>query len=149
VGRARHHAHFGRDYPGLVLDRHPSIDRDRLWLSGMIPQVELRRLLARSDLHVVASRPHPASRSMVEAMAAGCVVAAIDSGAVREFIEDGSNGLLCGDVDALHASVLRSLRDPDASRPLADAARDRVRERYARDVTLPALVRLFDRLVGA
>ena len=148
VSRSLDHAHFGRDYPALIFDRHPALDRDRLWLPGMVAPADLRRLLARSDIHVVASRPHPASRTLVEAMAAGCVVVAFDVGAVREFLEDGRNGLVGDDLDAVHAACARILRDLDASEPLGRGAEECVRERYARDATLPKLVGLFDRLVA-
>lgn len=147
VARALDHAHFGRDFAAPVLDRHPAIDRDRLWMPGVLPPAGLRRLLARSDLHVVAGRPHPASRSLVEAMAAGCAVAAMDTEAARELLDDGQSGVLCADQDALNDASADVLRDLDASRPLGDAAAGRVAGRYARDVTLPALVGAFERLV--
>ena len=148
VDRALDHAHFGRDYPALVLDRHPGVDRDRLWLPGRIAPADLRRLLARSDLHVVASRPHPASRSLVEAMAAGCVILAFDTAAAREFIDDGRDGKIAAGIDEAHVLSEAILRDLDAHRPLGIASTERVRESYARDVTLPVLAEHFDRLVA-
>ncbi len=147
VERSLDHAHFGRDYPALVLADHPAIDRERFWLPGMLAPADLRRLLARSDLHVVASRPHPAPRSLVEAMAAGCAVVASDTEAVRELVEDGISGRLAADDESVYDSALTLLRDRDAARALGEAAGERARERYARDVTLPALAGLFERLV--
>ena len=119
VERTLDHAHFGRDYPALVLADHPAIDRERLWLPGMLAPADLRVLLARTDLHVVASRPHPASRSLVEAMATGCAVVASDTEAVREFVEDGISGRLAADEEALHESALTLLRDREAARASA------------------------------
>src|SRR5205823_8920534 len=99
-----------------------------------------------SDLHVVAGRPHTVPRSLVEAMSAGCAVAAIETEATREFVEDGRNGVVVADMDALYAESTRLLRGADARHPLGEMAGERVREQYARDVTLPGLVDLFDRL---
>ncbi len=150
VARALDHAHFGLDYPALVLDLHPALDRDRLpGFPGWWRAADLRRLPGgRSDLHVVASRPQPTSRSLVEEMAAGCPVVAFDTGAVQEFLEDRRNGVIGADLDAVYASCTRILRDPDAFRPLGEAAEECVRERYARDATMPGLVDLFDRLAA-
>ncbi len=147
VDRTLDHAHFGRDYPALVLAGRPAIDRDRLWLPGILAPADLRALLARSDLHVVASRPHAASRSLVEAMAAGCAVVAFDTEAVREFVEDGVSGRVVRDDDSACEAASILLRNRDAARGLGEAAREVARCRYARDVTLPDLAARFDRLV--
>jgi glycosyltransferase involved in cell wall biosynthesis len=147
VDRTLDHAHFGRDYPALVLADHPGIARERFWLPGMLAPGDLRRLLARSDLHVVAGRPHPASRSLVEAMAAGCAVVAFDAEAVREFVEDGVSGRVVPDDGSAYDSASILLRDRDAALVLGEAAGERVRGRYARDVMLPALAEALDQLV--
>ncbi len=127
VERTLDHAHFGRDYPALVLADYPAIDRDRLWLPGLLAPADLRRLLARSDLHVVASRPHPASRSLVEAMAAGCAVLAFDTEAVREFVEDGAGGRLVRDDESACEAASMLLHDRDAARGLGETAGERAR----------------------
>jgi glycosyltransferase involved in cell wall biosynthesis len=147
VERTLDHAHFGRDYPALVLADHLAIDRDRFWLPGMLPSGDLCRLLARSDLHVVASRPHPASRSLVQSMAAGCAVVAFDTEAVREFVEDGTSGRLVADEGSAYEAALMLLRDREAARVLGEASREVAHARYARDVTLPGLADVFDRLL--
>ena len=142
-------AHHGRDYPSIILgDRAPS-SLERLWLPGLLPTSEVRRLLARSDLHISASRPHPASRSLVEAMAAGCVVLAFETEAALEFIEPGHTGLIAPpDLEEATRIAIDILRHGDQHRPLGDRAADRVRESYSRDATLPRLAALFDRLAS-
>ncbi len=142
-------AHYGRDYPLILLGENPPTSLERLWMPGVLPPDDVRRLLARSDLHVYASRPHPASRSLVEAMAAGCVVLAFETEAALEVIEPGVSGLLVPtDLDEASRIALGVLQDPAAHRPLGEAAAERVRERYSRDVTLPRLADLFDRLAS-
>ncbi len=78
--------------------------------------------------------------------ACGCTVLASDTEPVREMIDDGRNGLLCGfyDVDGFAARAVEVLRDPGAFRHLGDAAVARMRVHYAIDVILPRLVRLFE-----
>ena len=51
-------------------------------------------VLAASDLHVAPGRPYPVARSLLEAMAAGCVVLASDTEPHREVIAPGETGLL-------------------------------------------------------
>ena len=138
-------AHFGLDYPALLLAQTPVPDPSRLWMPGTLPRADVQRLLSRSDLHVYASRPHPASRSMVEAMAAGCLVMAFDSEAAREFVEPGITGFIVNETDIANVSV-SLLRDLDAHQPLGLAAKERTKRLYARDVVLPRLASLFDGL---
>jgi glycosyltransferase involved in cell wall biosynthesis len=106
-------------------------------------------LLAASDLHVYMSRPYAVSRSLAEAMAAGCVILAADTPPVREILTHGETGLLvpAADPDACERQALAVLADPAAHRPLGEAAARRARERYTRDASLPALAELFNRLV--
>ena len=140
---------FGRDYTAHVLGRTPIRDASRLWLPGALPPDVFAEILAASDLHVYPSRPYPVSASLLEAMAAGCVVLAWDEAPVREFIEAGRTGLLAADADAAARLALAALADPPAHRPLGDAAAAMVREQYSRDVTLPRLAEWFDRLAGS
>jgi glycosyltransferase involved in cell wall biosynthesis len=140
---------FGRDYAAHALERTPSHDPERFWLTGALAPDAAADVLAISDLHVYPSRPYAASQSLVEAMAAGCVVLAWDAAPAREFLDHGRTGLLADptDADAAARLALDVLADPARYRPLGDAAAELMRERYAHDVTLPQLAALFDRLV--
>jgi glycosyltransferase involved in cell wall biosynthesis len=142
--------HFGRDYAADVLAHEPPADPARFRLLGEAGPAAVAELLTASDLHVYPGRPHPVARSLVEAMAAGCVVLAADTEPVREFLTPGQAGLLVppDDADAAFAQARAVLADPGAHRPLGAAAADLVRRRYARDVTLPALAAWFDQLVA-
>jgi len=103
-----------------------------------------------SDLHVYLSRPYVVSHSLVEAMASGCVVFAADTPPAREFITHGVTGLLVppGDADAWEQQARAVLDDPAQFRSLGEAAAALVRERFDREVTIPTLATLFDRLVA-
>src|SRR4029077_12275896 len=81
-------------------------------------------VLAASDLHVAPCRPFPVARSLLEAMAAGCVVLASDTQPHREVVSSGETGLLVDEHDsaALAKQALEVLADPATFRPIGDAA---------------------------
>ncbi|MDR3633733.1 MAG: glycosyltransferase [Isosphaeraceae bacterium] len=140
-----------RDYPAHLRALEPPYDPERLWLLGSVPRGVVAEVLAASDLHVAPGRRYPVARSLLEAMASGCVVLAPDSEPFREVITDGQNGLLLdpSDAGAWVALAQRVLDDPAAFRPVGVAATELVRNRYAQDVTLPRLVDTFDQLLNA
>jgi glycosyltransferase involved in cell wall biosynthesis len=151
VGRMIDVRHHGQDYATDLLRQTPLRDPSRVWTLGQVPPDTVADLLAASDLHVYASRPHPVSRSLLEAMAAGAVVLGWDSGPVREYLEPGRTGLLvpADDPEAAVRMALAALDDPAGHRPLGDAAAALARERFSQDVSLPRLAGLLSDLVEA
>jgi glycosyltransferase involved in cell wall biosynthesis len=141
---------YGSDYVSHLRQHEPEHDPARFWLLGPRPPAVVAEELAASDLHVYTSRPYPVSRSLLEAMACGCVVLAADTEPVREIILHGQTGLLlpADDADAWLTQTLAVLRDPASHRPLGDAAAEMVRQRYSQDVTLPQLAAWFEHLAS-
>ncbi len=139
-----------RDYAAQVRDLVPAVDPDRLWFLGRATQAVVAEVLAASDLHLAPSRPYPVARSLLEAMAAGCVVLASDTAPHREVISHGQNGLLVDvtDSDAVHRQALAVLDNPAGHSSLGDAAAELVRSRYAHEVCLPALAERFSNLAA-
>lgn len=140
---------FGQDYRAHMQTQSPPVDASRIWFFDLLKPAELARLLAASDLHVYPARPYPISRSLVEALAAGCVVLAADTAPVRELLTQGTNALLIAptEPDEWQRLALAVLRDRAAYRPLAEAGTALVSERYSREVALPALASWFGELV--
>jgi glycosyltransferase involved in cell wall biosynthesis len=140
-----------RDYVAHLLEHHAPSDPDRLWLTGPSSAQVTAEVLAASDLHVAPARPYPVARSLLEAMAAGCVVLASDTEPHREVITSGRTGLLAAghDSDALLEHALAVLEDPAAHRPLGDAARTLVQQQYSQDACLPRLAEQFSALAAA
>ncbi len=140
-----------RDFAAELVGKHPPFDPSRLWFLGMSTPAVVAEVLASSDLHVAPGRPYPVQRSLLEAMAAGCVVLASDTEPHREVLSQGQTGLLVEerDDDALAKQALDVLARPADFRPLSRAASALVRARYSQDACLPRLAEEFSSLAAA
>ena len=83
-----------------------------------------------------------APNAVLEAMAAGLPVVAVDTGAVGEMVADGQSGLLVpiGDEAALRRAIDRVLGDPAERARMGAASRARFDERYRADVSTARLI---------
>jgi glycosyltransferase involved in cell wall biosynthesis len=142
--------HHNRDFPAQLAAAAPAADPERLWFLGRATPRSVAQILAASDLHVAPGRPYPVSRSLLEAMGAGCVVLASDTEPHREVIENGETGLLApaDDLETLARQATAILDDPAAHRPLGDAAAALVRAQYDREVCLPKIAEQFSTLAA-
>jgi len=123
-------------------------DMSRFLFTGLIPVESLVDLFSISDLHFYFTVPFVLSWSLMDALACGCVVLGSDTPPVREMIEDGGNGLLCGfsDVQGFADRAVEVLENPGRFRHLGEEAARRINADYAIDVTLPRLVKLFQQM---
>jgi glycosyltransferase involved in cell wall biosynthesis len=140
--------YHNRDYPALLGSSSPLVDPDRCWFLGRLMPGQVAELLQQSDLHLAPGRPYPVARSLLEAMAAGCVVLASDMAPHREVINHGQTGLLAPEADseAFVRQALAVLDDPAAHSPLGQAAFELVQARYSQEVCLPRLAERFSAL---
>ena len=128
----------------LLAELGNRIDLSRVEFRGKIPYADYLALLRRSAVHVYLTYPFVLSWSLLEAMAAGCLVVASRTAPVEEVMRDGENGLL---VDFFSPSAIAERVDYALSQqaelaPLRTRARDTVVERYdLRRVCLPAQLR--------
>jgi len=108
---------------------------------------QLADLLCMSDLHVYLTAPFVLSWSLFNALASGCVVLGSDVPPVREVISSGVNGLIepLFDTDRQLDTALRVLADPAAYRPLGQAGRRLIEEKYSLEVAVPELKDFFER----
>jgi len=139
---------YNQNYRAHLLSQTAIHDLNRLWFLDNVRPAVVAEVLAASDLHVYPSRPYPVSRSLLQAMSAGCVVLAWDTEPVREVLTHGQTALLAANIEEAERQALAVLQSPGEHRPLAEAARTLVCERYSQEVTLPVLAELFDRLKG-
>jgi glycosyltransferase involved in cell wall biosynthesis len=108
------------------------IDPGRVHFVGRLPFNEYLKLLQVSSAHVYLTVPFVLSWSLLEAMAAGCVVIGSDTPPVREMIRHGSNGFL---VDFFSPREIADMVDqvlehPLNSREVAMQARADIRRRF-------------------
>lgn len=108
------------------------IDPERVHFLGQVSYNTFLGALYISSAHIYFTYPIFLSWSMLEAMAAECLVIGSDSAPVTEVIRDGFNGLICpfhdhmGLVDRISAV----LDDPARFAPLRQEARRTILERY-------------------
>jgi glycosyltransferase involved in cell wall biosynthesis len=107
--------------------------KDRVTFTGHTTDVH--RWMSASDIVVNASQPEPFGLVVVEAMACGCAVVAVDGGGPRDIISHGDNGLLCASRAPEHLAGLVELllKDPEARRRIGAAARCRVETQFSRE----------------
>lgn len=127
-------------------------DRERICFTGRIGRDAFTRLLQVSSVHTYLTYPFVLSWSLVEAMSAGCAVAASDTAPVREVIDHGETGLLFDffDGEALIDRVATLAEDVALRDRLGAAARQKVSRLYdLRRVCLPAQFRWVQTLAGS
>lgn len=105
---------------------------ERVHFLGGLAYADYLRVLQLARCHVYLTYPFVLSWSCLEAMSAGRVVVASNTGPVREVIEHGVNGLLVDffDIQALASQVIEVLSASDAFAHLGRQARQTVIARY-------------------
>jgi glycosyltransferase involved in cell wall biosynthesis len=146
VGRTADVRFHGRNYLEALMAASSLPDSSRFWtLDSATPEVVAEALSA-SDLHVVPSRAYPIARSLLEAMSSAAVVLAWDAPPIHEVLKSGENAVIVQDEEA-EAKTLEILGNLAEYRPIGDAARETILERYDRDVTLSRLATKLNELV--
>jgi glycosyltransferase involved in cell wall biosynthesis len=111
---------YAASLPALIerLELH-----DAVTMTGEVP--DAGPYIERMDILVNASEPEPFGIVLLEAMARGVAVVAVDAGGPSEFIEDGRTGVLArsGEPDALADALERLLEDPALRERVAQAGR--------------------------
>lgn len=123
------------------------LDHPRLHFTGKVPHAALQALMSIASAHVYLTYPFVLSWSLLEAMASGCAIIGSRTAPVEEVITDGETGLLVDffSPEAVAAAVVRALECPGEMRPMGEAARRLVQERYdLRRVCLPQQIALVE-----
>lgn len=129
----------GKSFKDVALGEH-DLDLARVHFTGLVPFETLRTAFHVSTVHVYLTVPFVLSWSMIEAMAAGCLVLGSDTAPVREVIRDGDNGLLVDffDVEKIAARMNEAVEKRSAYRAIRERARATTLERYAARNMVPA-----------
>lgn len=145
--RPRKHASWKE---ALLAELGDRLDLSRVVFLTRLPYSDYLKILQISAVHVYLTYPFVLSWSLLEAMSAGCLVVGSDTKPVREII-DGANGVLAPmfDAAALAGRIVAALADPEAHRPMREAARRTIVECYdAKKVCAPKLVEWIERVSG-
>jgi glycogen synthase len=118
-----------------------------LVLRGWAHREDVLRAMARATALVFPSLwPEPLSRVLLEALALGTPIAAMDTGGTREIVDHETSGLLVRDPDALGQAVARLVADGALRARLAAGARERARA-FAPDALIPRYEAAYRRLL--
>lgn len=136
---------YRKRYCAEVQDK---VDWSRVFFVGTLSYADYLKILQISAAHIYLTYPFVLSWSMLEAMAAGCLLVASDTAPVTEVIEDGINGLLVDffDHERLADRVAEVLADPARYQALRNTARTTIVERY--DLKSVCLPQILDKLRG-
>jgi glycosyltransferase involved in cell wall biosynthesis len=127
------------------------IDADRLHFLGRLPYEQFLTVLQISSAHVYLTYPFVLSWSMLEAMAAECLVVASKTPPVEEVLVDGENGLLVDffSPKALSETVCRARDDRDLAGKLRKNARATIVANYDfESICLPRQVELIEQVAS-
>ena len=142
----------GQTYRQQMLDElGDALDLSRVHFLGRVPYAVFLKILQVSRVHVYLTYPFVLSWSMLEALAAGCLVIASRTAPVEEVIREGENGLLVDffNPDALARQAIEALAKPEAFTDLRRRARQTIVERYdLHQVALPAQLALIEEVTG-
>jgi glycosyltransferase involved in cell wall biosynthesis len=138
-------AHYREQYTKELEGR---VDFSRVFFTGKLPYAQYLKVLQVSAAHLYLTYPFVLSWSMLEAMAAGCLLVASRTAPVQEVIEDGRNGVLVDffDADALARRVADVLAAPDGFAAMRTEARRTVLDRF--DLHTRCLPRMLELIRG-
>ena len=123
----------GQSYRQLLRDElGDTLDLRRVHFLGKVPYPVFLKILQISRVHVYLTYPFVLCWSMLEAMAAGCLLVASRTAPVEEVIRDGENGLLVDffKPSEIAARVVEALEDRALFAVLRENARRTIVEKY-------------------
>ena len=117
--------------------------------TGMIPNEELPKYLAASDIYVSSSLSDGTSVCLLEAMASGLPVVVTDVDAILEWVTDGENGLVVHKKSpgALAKAICRLLEDDNLRKKFSETNYKIARERASWDDNVKILEGMYQSLV--
>lgn len=132
----------------LLKELGNSLDLNRVHFLGKVPYTTYLKILQISRVHIYLTYPFVLSWSMLEAMAAGCLVVASATAPVKEVIKDRGNGLLVDffkPEDIAHKAIEALEAGRDGFAKIRQNARHTIIDRYDLNrICLPAQIQLLE-----
>ena len=133
-----------KGWKDLILSEvQADLPMDRVHFMGKVPYATFVSIMQISRTHAYLTYPFVLSWSMLEAMAAGCLVVGSKTAPVEEVLRHGENGLLVDffDVKAWAQALTDTLANPAHYDTLRAAARATALAKYdLRSICLPRMV---------
>ena len=117
------------------------------WLPG--ERTEIPEIMRALDCFVLPSLAEGISNTILEAMASGLPVIATDVGGNSDLVDSGITGEIIppADYETMAQSILRYAKNPDASKTIGDAGRQRVEQKFSLNAMVVAYQRVYDQLL--
>ncbi len=135
----------------MLAELGSSLDLSRVHFLGRLPYTTYLKVLQVSRVHVYLTFPFVLSWSMLESMAAGCLLVASKTAPVEEVICEGKNGFLVDFFSAeqiAHRVVDALMAGKDGYSDIRKNARRTIIEKYdLQTICLPAQLELLQRVV--
>jgi glycosyltransferase involved in cell wall biosynthesis len=130
--------------------KETGLDPATVHMGGQVDYSTYLRILRLSKAHIYLTTSFVLSWSLLEAMAAECLVVCSDTPPVQEVVKHGFNGLLADYHDHARVAdlVLEALARPDEVNELRREARRTIEKRYALKDVLPLQQDLLRDLAG-
>ncbi len=141
----------GRDWKSWLLEElGDRLDTTRVHFLGKVPHQTLIDAFSISWAHIYYTYPFVLSWSLVEAMAAECLIIGSDTAPVREAITDGMEGVLLPffDVEALARTMAKAVQEHRSLTPFRAAARRRALQDYDRARGTALWLQAIDELIA-
>ncbi len=122
---------YARSLPALVSELGLG---EIVTMTGQVP--DAGPYIEQLDVLVNASQPEPFGMVLLEGMARGVAVVAVDAGGPREILEPGVSGMLArsGEPAALADAIEEALGSAERRRQIALAGRERFMREFTTDV---------------
>jgi glycosyltransferase involved in cell wall biosynthesis len=123
-----------------------SLDLSRIHFLGKLPYSAYVTVLQISRVHAYLTYPFVLSWSMLESMAAGCLVVGSRTAPVEEVLRHNSNGLLVDffSIPQIVSAIVGGLADPGAFQEIRKNARQTILDSYdLHSICLPAHLHLY------
>jgi glycosyltransferase involved in cell wall biosynthesis len=141
-----HPGEYEGEHPQTVIDTTGAQD---VFLPGWRSHDDLALGLNASDVVVLPSVHEQFGQVLVEGMACGLPVIAVNNHGPATIVDDGETGLLVppDDEDAMADALVRIVNDDDARRRMGETAYARSRERYSWPALAEKVARVYDDVV--
>jgi glycosyltransferase involved in cell wall biosynthesis len=142
-----HPGEFEGEHPQAVIEETGAQD---VFLPGWRSHDDLALGLNAADVVVLPSVHEQFGQVLVEGMACGLPVIAVDNHGPATIVDDGETGLLVppDDEEAMAGALVRMVNGPDSRRQMGETAYERSRERYSWPALAEKVARVYDQVAG-